>query len=202
MFGTIGVICLCAVMVLTGIGLFCWAAKKKRNVVMGLAIAALIGGGHVVAQQPDFAGASIRNETKIDWSNARQRVVASSLSTGDLVTDDMWGKAMMRRPSLAVAAKPMKSQMLMFTATWCEHCKPPKNYVMDTFVPRGWTASEEANADFRFVDVDKHPDLMARYEVTKCPTSIIIDRSGKVVERFEAEDQQMSRWAKAMNKYR
>jgi len=191
-------------LVLAGIALFRWAGTARKNLAAFAGFAGLlIGGGILNAQQPDFATASIRHEAKIDWSSAKHRSFASAPQL-ERVTDDMWGKALIRQaePAKVVAERLPHPQALFFTQKSCVPCMAPKEYVRTNLVPLGWTAGEDELADFRIIDIEKYPSIAAKYKVEQTPTTVFLDRYGHEVERISGPNQQLDRWTKVMNRYR
>lgn len=74
---------------------------------------------------------------------------------------------------------------MKFTAPWCKPCESISPFV-DTL-----------NATYKFrvveTDIDKHPELVERYEVKSLPTFVSIDENGNVVDRLVGSSQEMLR---------
>jgi len=68
--------------------------------------------------------------------------------------------------------------LIDFFSAWCEPCKK-QTAIVDELAVRFGDAVE-----FRKVDVGERRDLIAEYRLVTVPT-IIIEKDGKVVERFE-----------------
>lgn len=75
--------------------------------------------------------------------------------------------------SLIISSENVPMDLLDFSATWCVPCRK-----MDPVI-------EKLAADFKVlkIDIDKNPDLMKQYGVTKVPTIIIL-KKGLVYETF------------------
>ena len=58
----------------------------------------------------------------------------------------------------------VKFQLLVFTATWCTVCQEQKPIVADI---------EDTGVKVVRIDIDEHPDLAAKYNVTAVPTYIL-----------------------------
>lgn len=60
--------------------------------------------------------------------------------------------------------------VLVFTADWCQYCKPLEKQVMDNMQDineQGWVVC--------FVDYDSNKDIAKKYGVTKLPTSVFLN---------------------------
>ena len=63
-----------------------------------------------------------------------------------------------------------KQLILIFTASWCQFCKPLEKEVMDNMEDineQGWIVC--------FVDYDSNKDIAKKYAVTKLPTSVFLN---------------------------
>lgn len=71
-----------------------------------------------------------------------------------------------------IAPEKDKLTVIDFNATWCHPCRK--------FAPVFDKAAEEYSSDavFYSVDVDMHPELAARYEVTSIPTVAYVKPDG------------------------
>jgi thiol-disulfide isomerase/thioredoxin len=80
-----------------------------------------------------------------------------------------------------VPQKP-RTQVLVFTATWCGTCQPLKSSYEELRKAK-WKVSEETDAHIRVVDVDNFPEEMKKYGVSGLPSVLKIE-DGKEVKRF------------------
>lgn len=186
-FQGLSVLLVSLVLVVAGVCLFRWAAtaRKRMSILSGLALL-LFSVGVANAQQPDFAVAASRTAEPIDWGAACERtVISESAVKQEKISSEVWascaGNSRTREVAKSAAKHP---QGLFFTAKWCLPCTPKKNHIVKNIVPLGWTCSEDEDADFRIVDVDKHPDMVSRYRVPIIPTLVYVDASGKEFDRI------------------
>lgn len=64
-----------------------------------------------------------------------------------------------------------------FTADWCQPCKRTKPIVEEL-------NRDQAVARFQIIDVDDNMDLASTFMVTSVPTFILLDDSGKEINRI------------------
>lgn len=63
-----------------------------------------------------------------------------------------------------------RNLVLVFTADWCQYCKPLEKQVMDNMKDineQGWVVC--------FVDYDSNKDVAKKYGVTRLPTSVFLN---------------------------
>ena len=75
-------------------------------------------------------------------------------------------------------------RILRFTADWCGPCK--------VFGPRfdHYVSKNAPDADYEVVDVDKHPQVAAHYEIRSIP-SVVVD--GRVVLTGNASSEEIQK---------
>lgn len=73
----------------------------------------------------------------------------------------------------------VSTEILFFTAPWCESCKTAKR------VMEHMGLELKAKAVTATIDVDEHPELGTRYGVRNLPT-LIVRRGGKELARLTA----------------
>ena len=69
--------------------------------------------------------------------------------------------------------------VLYFGATWCKPCKKFKAGPLKKLRSVGWV-----DANLREIDIDKNPKLADKYHVKSVPTFVLIDRTGKEINRY------------------
>jgi thiol:disulfide interchange protein len=73
-----------------------------------------------------------------------------------------------------------KPAFVYFTASWCVPCQSMKS---TTWADRGVDAALRDYVPVK-VDVDEHPDLAQKYNVTAMPTFLVTDKAGKVLSTW------------------
>lgn len=79
-----------------------------------------------------------------------------------------------------------KRQILFFTANWCTPCQQvKKNTISILEKPEyGWKTGEDEFCHIRYMDVDKNPEYMEKYNFKNIPLFILLE-DGKEINRIE-----------------
>ncbi|AGA30438.1 thioredoxin domain-containing protein [Singulisphaera acidiphila] len=81
--------------------------------------------------------------------------------------------ALITTPNLDETRSPI---LLDFQATWCGPCRQMRPAIKQ-LIDNGYPVKE--------IDIDKSPDLAAKYQVSKVPTFLVVDPEGKELARSE-----------------
>ena len=73
-----------------------------------------------------------------------------------------------------------KPAFVYFTASWCAPCQSMKS---TTWADRSVDAALRDYVPVK-VDIDEHPDLAQKYNVTEVPTFFVTDSTGKVLSTW------------------
>lgn len=66
--------------------------------------------------------------------------------------------------------------VIVFSADWCGYCVKLKKAISNNL-------DKFEDTTICIVDVDKHPDIAAKYKVSKIPDTIFLDKNGKQLDR-------------------
>lgn len=81
------------------------------------------------------------------------------------------------------AAKQNKLVLLHFNADWCRPCKTLESFVFTNPAVR---RAFDNNVIAVKIDVDKHPDLVQQYAVSKVPFDVALTATGRVVSKRQS----------------
>lgn len=166
-------------------------ALRRRSRMAAAAVLILFGASSASAQELDFTVA--RSAPRASASVVATETSAPPLNWSAIAPP---GRSIATAPNDSIdwsvfdcnrieAAAPRAQCLVFIRPRNCSDCERQKRYMTERLPALGWRVGPEADADFRLVDVLQDPALAALHRVAVVPTTIYLDKDGKVIERFE-----------------